>query len=356
MLQFLRFDAAAVERSEFHILSRNEIVKYATRMFLYLILLIYSTLFLAVAIPFQYTYFIGGFVIVLFLIRITDHIVKYVRFRGGRLVVDKEGIEVYYAEDIKKIPANAITYLEINLLGNLVIREKNDKTAFPLSLVGSEDRQKTISLFQDMAPRRTMLFRKIWDFIDAVFVAFILAMHIRQFIVQAYFIPTGSMEDTLQIGDHLLVEKITLGPSIPQMLGMNHKIHLNCLAIRDIQRGDIVIFRPPHEREKDFIKRCIAISGDEFSIRDGFAYVNGKKVDDSYVKGITSYSGFGDKKIEGKVPDGHILVLGDNRENSYDSRGFGYLPIKRIKGKAFVLYWNTKQIVNFDFSRFGLIR
>lgn len=356
MLQFLRFDASQVDRSEFQIISGTDAFKFFSKRIMYFILLVYSTFFLAVAIPFQYTYFIGGFVIVIFLVRLINHAIKFSVFKDGKIIIDKEGVEIFFKDDAVKISADNITYLEVNLFGNLVVREKYNKTGFPLMLIDREKRPQVLSLFQDMAPKRTAVYKKIWDFVDAVFVAFLLAMHIRQFIIQAYFIPTGSMEDTLQIGDHLLVEKITLGPSIPRMIGMEEKVHLDFLGIRVVQRGDIVIFRPPHEKEKDFIKRCIAVAGDDFSIRDGYVYINGKKKDESYVKGFTDYSGFGDKKIEGKIPEGHIVVLGDNRQNSYDSRGFGYLPIKRIKGKAFILYWNTKQIMNFDFSRFGLIR
>ncbi|MCU0822722.1 MAG: signal peptidase I, partial [Spirochaetes bacterium] len=192
--------------------------------------------------------------------------------------------------------------------------------------------------------------------IDAIMIAFILAMHIREYIIQAYFIPTGSMEDTLLVGDHLLVEKITFGPVVPKMIGMEKEIHLDFIGLRKVKRGDIVIFKPPNEIIKDYIKRCIAVPGDTVRIKDGFIFINDKRLDEPYTKGRTSYDDFPDKKIEGIVPDGKVVVLGDNRENSYDGRGFGYLPIERIKGKAFVLYWNTKMIKNFDLSRFGLIR
>nr|HPK45256.1 signal peptidase I [Spirochaetota bacterium] len=80
------------------------------------------------------------------------------------------------------------------------------------------------------------------------------------------------------------------------------------------------------------------------------------KLDEPYVKGTTSYRGFSEKRIEGIVPKGMIVAMGDNRENSYDSRGFGYVSLDRIKGKAFILYWNTDNIKRLDFSRFGLIK
>jgi len=209
-------------------------------------------------------------------------------------------------------------------------------------LMIEEDREKLMSFFEDMAPKRTRIYRKVWEFIDAVVVALMLAVHIIQFIVQAYFIPTGSMEDTLLIGDHLFVEKITYGPIIPRMIGMDKPIHLNFLGIREVKRGDIIIFRPPHEKDKDYIKRCIAIPGDKFEIKDGHVYINGKKMIEPYTKGSTSFY-FGSKEkneIEGIVPEGKVIALGDNRENSQDSRYFGYLEIERIKGRAFILYWS----------------
>jgi signal peptidase I len=212
-----------------------------------------------------------------------------------------------------------------------------------------------------MAPKRTASFSKVWEFVDAIVVALVLAVHIIQYIIQAYYIPTGSMEDTLKKGDHLFVEKITYGPIIPQMFGMKKPIHLNKLSVRLVQRGDIVIFKPPHEKDKDYIKRCIAIPGDNFDIKEGFVYINGVKQLEPYVKDITMWPSeyFGSQKknaIQGIVPKGKIVVLGDNRTNSQDGRYFGYLDIDRIKGKAFILYWNTDQLLRLDLSRFGLIR
>ena len=95
---------------------------------------------------------------------------------------------------------------------------------------------------------------------------------------------------------------------------------------------------------------------DEVHVKDNAVFVNGNKLVEPNTKGFTNYDGFHDRKIEGIVPEGHLVVFGDNRENSFDSRGFGYLPIERVKGKAFILYWNTSQLKNFNFSRYGLIR
>jgi signal peptidase I len=306
-----------------------------------------------------------------FFMRIAGDLVKYFQFREGLMAVGPGGIEFRKSGKTFRLEADAITFCEVNLLGSLVARERYIRASFPVNLLKPEDRAALLELFQDMAPRRSRLFRKTYEIFDAILVAFILAMHIRQYIVQAYFIPTGSMEDTLQVGDHLLVEKITFGPVVPRMIGMLREIRL--WGLRGIQRGDIVIFKPPGEEEKDFIKRCIAIGGDVFHINedDGYVYVNGRRLEEPYLKcprilgkNCTDYRSFGKRAIEGKVPEGYILVLGDNRTNSQDSRYFGYVPVERVKGKALVLYWNSAHIFSreadrrrdFFFLRFGLIR
>lgn len=362
MIQFLRFNTSLVEKdSTFSIISGRDRALYFMKRSLYLFLFGYSTLFLAVAIPFVKTpfipiYFIGGFATAVFILRYVNSIIKYFSYRGGSITVTPSGLEIKSAGGSEKIPAAEITYLERNYLGNLVVRRNSGKTSFPLTLITDGDRAALVSLFEDMAPRRSAAYKRIWDFVDAIVVALVLAVHIIQYIIQAYFIPTGSMEDTLQIGDHLFVEKITYGPIIPQMLGMNKPVHLTALGIRKIKRKDIVIFRPPHDEDKDYIKRCIAVPGDKFELKNGKVYINDEPQDEPYTKGVTKAFNFGPSKIQGIVPPGKVIVLGDNRENSQDSRFFGFLDIERIKGRAFILYWNTRQIFKFDFSRFGLIR
>ncbi len=373
MLQFFKFDSSGMEEErEFRIITGSAAFKGFSIRIMKLLLLFYSTMFLAVAIPFAWTYFIGGMLTFVFFMRIANDLVKYVKFRDGKLMIGPRGVEFHQSSRSFRYEADNITYCEVNLFGNIVVREKYTHASFPLTLLSPEDRLLLIECLRDMAPKRSRMFRKAYEIFDAILVAFILAMHIRQFIVQAYFIPTGSMEDTLQVGDHLLVEKITYGPIIPRMIGMLGEIRL--WGIRGIQRGDIVIFRPPDDDERDFIKRCIAIAGDILHINDddGFVYVNGVRVDEPYVKcprisgtNCTDYRSFGRRIIEGKVPPGHIVVLGDNRTNSQDSRYFGYVPVERVRGKALVLYWNTGHILgkngpdarrNFFFLRLGLIR
>jgi len=364
MIQFFRFNSAAVDSYEADMISGRDAVKFFLKRTLYLVLFIYSTLFLAVALPFVETpcipvYFVGGLATSYFIIRFINYIISYIRLSGGKIHVTGSSVEVKTAKGSIKIPAESITYLERNILGNLLIREKFATTSIPLVFFSMEDREKLLALFTDMAPKRTAIYRKIWEFVDAIVVALILAVHIIQYVVQAYYIPTGSMEDTLKVGDHLFVEKITYGPVIPAMMGMEKPAHVRWLGIRGVQKGDIVIFRPPHEENKDYIKRCIAVPGDRFEIRNGSVFINGSAIDEPYTKGLTTYyiGSLTKDMIEGVVPEGKVIVLGDNRENSQDSRYFGYLDIERIKGKAFILYWNTSQFIGqLDFTRLGLIK
>ncbi len=362
MLQFLRFDEAKISETELSVIAGKEAAKFFLKKSLVFLLFVYSTFFLPVALPFVKTpfipmYFICAMATVFYSFRLLNYIVKYVKYRGGKIRVLKDAVELSDRDRTLRVPAESITYLEVNVLGNLLVREKYALHSFPLNLLPENDRDTLKGLFHDMAPKRTALYAKVWEFVDAIAVALVLAVHIIQFVIQAYYIPTGSMMDTLLIGDHLFVEKITYGPIIPKMIFMDGPIHLYVLALRDIQRGDIVIFRPPHEIDKDYIKRCIAVPGDRFEIRNNAVYINGRKLDETYTKGVTQYTmGARSRAIEGIVPAGKIIVLGDNRENSQDSRVFGYLDISRIKGRAFVLYWNLDQLRQFNFSRFGLIR
>jgi len=366
MIQFLRFDKLKEFDVEFQIIKGKEAALFFLKRTLYLVLFAYSTLFLAVAIPFVktpclYIYFAGSLATVFYLIRFINHIVKYIKYKGGYIKLTNSFIEIKTSDKTVKIPADEITYLEINPLGNLLIREKYGVTSFPRVLLSDEEMNFVQELFQDMAPQRTAIFKKIWEFVDAIVVALVLAVHIIQYVIQAYYIPTGSMEETLKVGDHLFVEKITYGPIIPKMIGMENPVHLNFLAIRDLHRGDIIIFTPPVESEKhkDYIKRCIALPGDDFQVKNNFVYINGVRQDEPYtLRKPTEYDPFDPriKKIDGIVPPGKVVVLGDNRTNSSDGRYFGYLDITAIKGRAFILYWNTDQIFSGNFSRLGLIR
>ena len=178
------------------------------------------------------------------------------------------------------------------------------------------------------------------DWAEALIVAFLIAMVIRAFILQAYRIPSSSMEDTLLKGDHILATKFTYGLTMPLT---TKKIWG---ADKIPSRGDIIIFTFPVNHEMDFVKRVIGLPGDVIEVRDKKVYVNGKPHEipqEKYTDPFTLNQG------PGKVRDffgpftvspGHIFAMGDNRDQSYDSRFWGQVPIENIKGRAFIIYFS----------------
>jgi len=179
------------------------------------------------------------------------------------------------------------------------------------------------------------------DWSEALFVAAVLALIIRTFVVQAFKIPSGSMEDTLLIGDHLLVNKFIYGLQVPGIDG-------RFLAIREPQRGDIVVFEFPEDRDRsfwsrrDFIKRIIGLPGDTVEIRNKQLLINGRPyvTPESVYKDGTQLPGTRDNLPPVKVPAGQYFMMGDNRDRSYDSRFWGFVSFAEIKGLAFVKYWS----------------
>jgi signal peptidase I len=172
----------------------------------------------------------------------------------------------------------------------------------------------------------------------------ILALFIRTFVVQAFKIPTGSMEPNLLIGDHLLVNKFVYAPTATP-------IERVLLPVGTLHRGTVVVFKYPEEPERDFIKRVIGLPGDTIEMRAKKVYVNGKPLDEPYVHflqppdapseyhEVTSYD-LRERYPPTAVPPDHYFVMGDNRDNSQDSRYWGFLPRDYIKGKALVIYWS----------------
>ena len=174
--------------------------------------------------------------------------------------------------------------------------------------------------------------------IEAIIVAIILALFIRTFIVQAFKIPSGSMKDTLLIGDHILVNKFIYGVKIPFM-------DKTIIPFKNPACDDIVVFKFPLDPEKDFIKRVVGVAGDVVECHDKKVYVNGKlqnhdfvrHKDPSIIPGILSKRDtFGPITI----PPDSIFVMGDNRDNSHDGRFWGFVNLKAVKGKAFIIYWS----------------
>lgn len=168
--------------------------------------------------------------------------------------------------------------------------------------------------------------------------AVVMALFFRQFAVQAFRIPSSSMEDTLLIGDFLFVNKFIYGAQIPFT-------KLRLPAVRSPERGDIIVFKSPTDG-RDFIKRCVAVGGDTLEIRDKKLYINGIEQDEPHAR-------YKAPRVPGRqygsrdfmppqvIPDGHIFMMGDNRDNSSDSRFWGPLAVERVKGKAMVIYFSV---------------
>lgn len=203
---------------------------------------------------------------------------------------------------------------------------------------------------------------KTREWTESIVIALVLALIIRTFVVQAFKIPSGSMEDTLLIGDHLLVNKFIYGMKVP----FTDK---RVLTIRHPQRGDVVVFEFPEDRNKnyfkrrDFIKRVIGVPGDVVEVRNKQVYVNGAlyvlpqevhKEDDLIPANVSTRDFLGPIK----VPVGQYFTMGDNRDRSYDSRFWGFVNDSEIKGLAFIKYWSWDSDDHLPrFSRIGrLIR
>jgi signal peptidase I len=169
-------------------------------------------------------------------------------------------------------------------------------------------------------------------------VAVLLALFVRTFIVQAFKIPSGSMLPTLQIGDHLLVSKFSYGVKLP-VTGAE-LIHRQGPA-----PGDVVVFRFPRDRSVDYIKRVVAIGGDTVEVRDKQVFVNGEQVVNPHAQFtardiMSSAVGPRDNFGPVTVPEDKIFVMGDNRDNSYDSRFWGFVDLHDVLGKALIIYWS----------------
>lgn len=178
-----------------------------------------------------------------------------------------------------------------------------------------------------------------WEWIESFIIAFILAMFIRTFFIQAFKIPTGSMRMTLVEGDRLFVNKLRYGPLIPLT-----KKRLPGLG--KPKRGDIIVFIYPEDPKRDFIKRLVALGGETVDIQDGKVYIDGNPWEDERVKNIYYYNrgkyGEEDKKV--LVPEGYLYVLGDNSASSQDSRYWGFVPEQNVIGKAEFIFWPFHRI------------
>jgi signal peptidase I len=176
------------------------------------------------------------------------------------------------------------------------------------------------------------------EYAESIVIAIILALIIRTFVVQAFKIPSASMEDTMLIGDHLLVNKFIYGFKIPFVDG-------RFLKIRDPRRGDVIVFEYPEDPSKDFIKRVIGTPGDTVQVINKKVYINGKLYVNSHEVHkepdiIPEAQNPRDNMEPIKVPADSYFVMGDNRDRSYDSRFWGFVKNDKIKGLAFIKYWS----------------
>jgi signal peptidase I len=184
------------------------------------------------------------------------------------------------------------------------------------------------------------------EYFEALLIAMIFVNFAKIFVFQAFKIPSGSMLDNLLVGDHIIVNKYVYGPG-----GPGHGF----LGLRDVERGDIVVFRFPQDPTTDFVKRVVGLPGETITIRDKSVYVDGRKLPEPYtiyVDDVTypaqpalpepyrSRDQFGPVK----VPRGQYFVMGDNRDRSNDSRFWGTVPRSMIKGRALLVYWSYKGI------------
>jgi len=176
------------------------------------------------------------------------------------------------------------------------------------------------------------------EYAEALIVALLLALVVRTFVVQAFKIPSGSMLPTLQIGDHILVNKFVYGARLEIPLT---QISLGRLpGLRKPRPGDVIVFIWPKDRSKDFIKRVIAVEGQTIEIRNRQVLIDGKPWDDPHATRVEAHTPGSDNFGPFTVPPDHVFAMGDNRDQSFDSRFWGPVPIADIKGQALIIYWS----------------
>jgi len=187
----------------------------------------------------------------------------------------------------------------------------------------------------EVEPKKKHIVR---EYAESIIIAVILALIIRTFIVQAFKIPSGSMEDTLAIGDHILVSKFIYGTKIPFL-------DKRLFKIRDPKRGDVIVFEYPEDPSKDFIKRVIGVPGDVVQVVSKTVMVNAKPYVNPHEVHkekdvIPAAQNPRDNTKQIVVPPDSYFVMGDNRDRSYDSRFWGFVKMDKIKGLAFIKYWS----------------
>jgi signal peptidase I len=176
------------------------------------------------------------------------------------------------------------------------------------------------------------------EYFESLVIAVALALFARTFVFQAFKIPTGSMEKNLLIGDHLIVNKMVFSPA---STGLERAL----LPSRPISRGDIIVFKYPKDPARDFIKRVIGLPGDRLELKKKKIYINDKLIDEPYVQFLMPLTPDTARSDDVRVDYGPVTVpaeqyfmMGDNRDNSEDSRYWGFLPASYVKGQALFIY------------------
>lgn len=176
------------------------------------------------------------------------------------------------------------------------------------------------------------------EYTEAILIAALLALFIRAFVVQAFKIPSGSMKSTLLVGDHILVNKFVYGVKLPIL---NKEI----IKLSNPKRGDIVVFQYPVDPSKDFIKRVIGIAGDTVRIQNKKVFVNDQPLDEPYAihtdpRILPATVSTRDNMSPLTIPPDCLFVMGDNRDESHDSRFWKFVKLEDLRGKAFIIYWS----------------
>jgi signal peptidase I len=295
--------------------------------------------------------------------------------KEARLLL-REGRRVLRKYSHRLTPEATVRVREaIDALSAIVIAREWDK--LPAALNALDD---TLDKHLGFARKST-----VREYTESIGVAVLIALFLRAFVVEAFKIPSGSMIPTLQVGDHIFVNKFIYGVRVPFT-----KIKFGT-GYRKPERGEVIVFIYPKEEDKDFIKRIVAVEGDTIEVRDNFLYVNGKQVPSAHVEGDCRYEDYLEEagrweerrceawleNVNGheyttiydkngaarswpekdyqrewtKVPPRHVLVMGDNRDNSHDSRYWGFVPYENIKGKAMIIWWSHGEPEGFRVNR-----
>jgi signal peptidase I len=193
--------------------------------------------------------------------------------------------------------------------------------------------------------------RIVKEYAEAIITALVLALVIRAYVIQAFKIPSGSMIPTLLIGDHILVNKFIYGTKIPFS-------DRRVLVFKKPERGDIIVFKYPENPKKDFIKRVMGTEGDVIEEKNKTVYLNGKAILEPYVQHSDSSIRSGENGPRDNfgplvVPENKVFVMGDNRDQSYDSRYWGFVDLSEIMGKALIIYWSWDPNDWVRFNRIG---